>query len=116
MSRVKSAKVAYLLWFLLGTFGAHRFYLNLYGTGAVLLIITVSSYFLMFAGGRDFPVGYLTIWIPIAWAFVDLFLIPGINRRHNAAAATRPEDGGPAVRRRCSSLIDRMKSHQTFHQ
>ena len=80
----KSAAVAYLLWFFLGTFGAHRFYLSRPGTGAVLLIITLFSLLLMLVW-----VGVLTIWISIIWVFVDLFLIPGITREHNVALATQ---------------------------
>ena len=87
----KSAVVAYLLWFFLGTFGAHRFYLNLYGTGAAILIITLASFLLMFVG-----IGVFTIWISVIWVFVDLFLIPGITRNYNVALATRLEQLGTA--------------------
>ena len=82
----KSISMAYLLWFLLGTFGAHRFYLKLYATGAVLLATALSS-FLLASGifGQTLArVGYVAIWIPMAWALVDLFLIPGLRRKHNA--------------------------------
>ena len=88
----KSISVAYLLWFLLGTFGAHRFYLKRYATGAVLLATALSS-ILLASGifGQAFAgVGYVTIWIPMAWALVDLFLIPGLGRRHDATP-TIPE-------------------------
>ena len=97
----KSAVVAYLLWFFLGTFGAHRFYLNLYGTGAAILIITLVSILLMFVG-----VGIVTIWISVIWVFVDLFLIPGITRKYNVALATQLEQGSTAG----SSIVDRMSS------
>ena len=93
--------VAYLLWFFLGTFGAHRFYLNLYGTGAAILIITLASLLFMFVG-----VGLFTIWISVIWVFVDLFLIPGITRKYNVALATQLEQGSTAG----SSIVDRMNS------
>ena len=99
----KSAVVAYLLWFLLGMLGAHRFYLGLPGTGAALLIITVLSILLLFAG-----IGAVTIWISVIWVIVDLFLIPGITRKHNVALATHLGAGGVAG----SGVIDRMKSLQ----
>ena len=105
----KSAAIAYLLWFLQGTFGAHRFYLNLRGTGVVLLTTALSS-FLFMSGyfGQTFArVGYVTIWIPVIWAFVDLLLIPGLNRKHNAALATRL--GGDTAE---PGAIERMKPHQ----
>lgn len=53
--------IAYLLWFLLGIFSAHRFYLGRAGS-AVLQIL---SYFIL--------IGFL-------WLFVDAFLIPGMIR------------------------------------
>ena len=81
----KSIPVAYLLWVLLGTFGAHRLYLKLYATGAVLLTTALSSFLLMYGvfGQTLAKVGYVTIWIPMAWALVDLFLIPGLERKHD---------------------------------
>ena len=97
----KSAVVAYLLWFFLGTFGAHRFYLNLYGTGAAILIITRASIFLMFVG-----IGLFTIWISVVWVFVDLFLIPGITRTYNVALATQLEQLGTAG----TGIVEQMKS------
>lgn len=75
----KSAGVSYLLWFFLGGFGAHRFYLGQTGTAATQLIL--------------FLLGWLTIWIlglglllliPLGiWLLVDAFLIPGIVRQEN---------------------------------
>ncbi|MDR0786088.1 MAG: TM2 domain-containing protein [Treponema sp.] len=40
---IKSKGVAYLLWFFLGVFGAHRFYLEKIGTG-VLYLLTVGVF------------------------------------------------------------------------
>jgi hypothetical protein len=58
----KSSGVAYLLWFFLGIFGGHRFYLRQNGTAILWL----------FTGGL-----FLVGWI------VDLFLIPSITHRVN---------------------------------
>ena len=80
----KSALVAYVLWLFMGLFGAHRFYLDEKGTGAGMLIITLASLVLMLAA-----IGLFTIFITIIWAFVDLFLIPGIARKYNNDLATR---------------------------
>ena len=80
----KSAVVAYVLWFFVGMFGIHRFYLGCQGTGAAILILTLLSLFLMFA-----LVGFFTIWIPVVWVFVDLFLIPGMIRGYNSDLAVR---------------------------
>lgn len=58
----KDTLVAYILWFFLGFFGAHRFYLNHIGVGIIYLFT-----FGLFGFG---------------W-FLDLFLIPDLVRRQN---------------------------------
>ena len=63
----KSTGTAYLLWFFLGGFGAHRFYLGKTGTAVTQLIITLIGCFTLF------PLIITGIW----W-IVDAFLIPGI--------------------------------------
>lgn len=78
----KSVGVAYLLWFFFGGFGGHRFYLGETGSAAALLIITLVSIALMFV-----VVGFFTLAISAIWVFVDLFLIPGIARKHNVNLA-----------------------------
>lgn len=80
----RSDVVAYLLWFFLGLFGAHRFYFNQYLSGAVLFIITLSSIVLMFL-----LVGYITIWVPILWWIVDFFFIARNVRKYNDVLATK---------------------------
>ena len=69
----KSAGVAYLLWFFLGGFGAHRFYLGQNGTAAAQLLLLLLGWLPVFIG-----------WFVLGlWLFVDLFLIPGIAQRCN---------------------------------
>ncbi len=67
----KSTGTAYLLWFFLGGFGAHRFYLGKTGTAITQLIITLIGCFTLF------PLIITGIW----W-IVDAFLIPGIIQGH----------------------------------
>jgi TM2 domain-containing membrane protein YozV len=74
----KSAGVAYLLWFLFGMFGVHRFYLGRSGSGAVILALTLISIFLSFVG-----IGFITMFIPTIWVLIDLFLIHGMVREYN---------------------------------
>ena len=80
----KSLLVAYLLWWFLGIFGAHRFYLGRTGSGVAMLVITLVSIPLVAAF-----LGMFTIFISIIWAFVDAFLIPGICREFNNGLANR---------------------------
>jgi len=71
----KSTGVAYLLWFFLGGFGAHRFYLGKTGTAVAQLIITI--------------IGCITLFpliITGIWMLVDAFLIPGIIQAHTEEA------------------------------
>jgi TM2 domain-containing membrane protein YozV len=80
----KSVAVAYLLWFFFGMLGVHRFYLGETGTAITILVLTVVSCLLMFV-----VIGFFTIAIPAIWTLVDLFLIPGIARRHNTNLASQ---------------------------
>ena len=75
----KSTGVSYLLWFFLGSFGAHRFYLGQTGTAVVQLLLLLLGWLPLFVG-----------WIILGvWLFVDLFLIPGIARDENMRVADR---------------------------
>ena len=64
----KTALVAYLLWFFLGLFGAHNFYLGRTGVAVTQLILSITL------------IGML---ITVFWVLIDAFLIPGWVRRLN---------------------------------
>ncbi len=69
----KSTGVAYLLWFFLGGFAAHRFYLGLAGTAAAQLAL--------FWGGLMLSWAIIGIPMLIAfsiWWLIDAFLIGGM--------------------------------------
>lgn len=73
----KSTGAAYLLWFFLGGFGAHRFYLGTTGTAVTQLLLLLFGWLPLFLG-----------WVVLGiWLIVDLFLIPGIARDKNMAIA-----------------------------
>ena len=75
----KSTGAAYLLWFFLGGFGAHRFYLGQTGTAVAQLLLMLLGWIPLFTG-----------WIVLGvWWVVDLFLIPGIAREENMRVADR---------------------------
>lgn len=74
----KSAGVAYLLWFLFGMLGVHRFYMGRNGSGATILALTIISAFLIPVG-----IGVATVFIPAVWVFIDLFLINGMVHSYN---------------------------------
>ena len=78
----KSVGAAYLLWIFLGSFGAHRFYLNQTGTGVAQLL-------LLLLGWLPLLLGWVVLGV---WLLVDLFLIPRMAADHNmdlAYAITR---------------------------
>jgi TM2 domain-containing membrane protein YozV len=80
----KDTGVAYLLWFFLGEFGAHRFYLGKTGSAVGMLLIFVISVPLAFIF-----VGYFGFFALFVWWIVDAFLIPGWIRAHNDNARRR---------------------------
>jgi TM2 domain-containing membrane protein YozV len=68
----KSVVVAYLLWFFVGLFGGHNFYLKRIGVAVTQLILTITM------------VGMV---ITIVWILVDAFLIPGwVSNQNNLLA------------------------------
>jgi TM2 domain-containing membrane protein YozV len=74
----KSAMVAYVLWFFLGIFGAHRFYLDYPGTGIMMLLMTVFGFALICV-----YVGFMLLLFVFGMVLVDAFLIPGMVSIHN---------------------------------
>ncbi|MGX9962241.1 TM2 domain-containing protein [Roseomonas sp. F4] len=80
----KSTLLAYLLWFFLGYFGAHRFYLGRTGSGVAMLLIFLVSFPLAYV--LIGMLGFLAIFL---WWLVDALLIPGIVASHNAALIAR---------------------------
>jgi TM2 domain-containing membrane protein YozV len=64
----KTALVAYLLWFFVGLFGGHNFYLKRTGVAVTQLILSLTI-----AG----------MLITVIWVLVDAFLIPGWVRNQN---------------------------------
>jgi TM2 domain-containing membrane protein YozV len=74
----KSALIAYLLWFFLGYFGIHRFYLGHTVSAVVMLLIGLLSVPLTFVAVGAAGFGIIGIW----W-LIDAVLIPGMTRRYN---------------------------------
>ena len=80
----KSVGVAYLLWFFLGMFGAHRFYLGETGTAVAQLLLLIVGAVLTIV-----LIGFLLLGVLGVWVLLDAVLIPGIVRRHNIELADR---------------------------
>ena len=66
----KSMVLAYLLWFFLGSFGAHRFYMGRIFSAIVMCVIFVISWIL-----TVILIGFVGIVIIFVWWVVDGFLI-----------------------------------------
>lgn len=80
----KSLGVSYVLWFFLGQFGAHRFYLGRTGSALAQLMMALIGWTLAIVG-----IGFL-ILIPLwIWVLVDAVLIPGIAQKHNLQLANQ---------------------------
>ncbi|SDX20174.1 TM2 domain-containing protein [Roseicitreum antarcticum] len=80
-SRSKSVGVAYLLWFFLGGFGGHRFYLGNIGIAVLILACTLIGFGVL-----------VTLIVTAAILIYDLFTIPSQVRRYNERLMT--EIGG----------------------
>lgn len=74
-TRGKKAVVAYLLWFVLGMFGGHRFYLGKTGSAVTQLVLTILGYATMII-----LVGFIFLAVVGVWVLIDVFLIGGMIR------------------------------------
>lgn len=75
----RSALLAYLLWFFLGFFGVHRFYLGRWVSGLLMLIL-----FGIGSALTVLLVGYLPLAFVALWWALDALLIPGMIASDNA--------------------------------
>lgn len=80
----KSMGVAYLLWFFLGMFGAHRFYAGRTGSAVILLMLSLIGFVLSFV-----LIGFVVLIVPALWVLIDAFLIPGMISSSNNLLALR---------------------------
>jgi len=78
----KTTGMAYLLWFFLGGFGAHRFYLGYAASGTVQAILGPFCWVMLLTGAlwAIFPLIGAGLWI-LADAFVIPSLVRDANRR-----------------------------------
>jgi TM2 domain-containing membrane protein YozV len=84
----KSALVAYVLWFVVGTLGGHRFYVGKTGSAIAILALTIIGIISSFIG-----IGLILLLIMGIWVLVDAFLIPGWIRNNNTVLATSLASG-----------------------
>jgi len=86
----KNIIVAYLLWWFLGVFSIHRFYLNRMASGLVQLGLSVVGWILVFTViGALIGIPLLIIW-GIWWVFDAYFVykyVEEINRSAGIAAS-----------------------------
>ena len=81
----KSTGAAYLLWFFLGGFGAHRFYLGRTATAVAQLLLLLFGWVPLFFG-----------WVALGiWWLVDAFLIPDMIRIENLKTIQQMTKGAP---------------------
>jgi len=83
-NEAKSVGAAYLLWFFLGTLGAHRFYLGKTGSGVAQLILFVLGWLTAFIF-----VGIVLLIALGIWWIIDAFLISGMVASQKEAVRQR---------------------------
>ncbi|MER9628452.1 TM2 domain-containing protein [Mesorhizobium sp. M0296] len=76
-NEAKSTGAAYLIWFLLGGLGVHRFYLGRTGSGIAQLMLFIFGWITL----PIFVGAFLLITLAI-WVLIDAFLIPGMVQSH----------------------------------
>lgn len=74
----KNMVIAYLLWWFVGIFGGHRFYLGKTGSAIAQLIISIFSFLTMII-----IIGFITIIGVAIWVIVDAFLVHQWVKEHN---------------------------------
>ena len=84
----KSAGLAFVLCWLLGNFGAHRFYMKK-PHAVTKLIITLISIPLYFV----FCIGVIGLLAMTIWTIVDLFYISGWVKEYNTVLLTKIQSG-----------------------
>jgi TM2 domain-containing membrane protein YozV len=80
----RSALIAYILWFFLGWFGVHRFYLGRAISAVIMLVLLGISWVLHFV-----LIGFLGFAIIGLWWLIDALLIPGMTRDYNERVIDR---------------------------
>lgn len=78
--REKSLGTAYLLWFFLGGFSAHRFYLGFPASGAIQVALMGLGYGLIFSKS---PAGLIFLLGWSLWLLADAVLIIAMHRKAN---------------------------------
>ena len=96
---MKSLAVAYLLWWFGAALAAHRFYLGAYRSGAAMaglfwgglaLGAVMSKTSSLWIGDVAVPPLWAAMILGwMIWCVVDLFLLPGLRRRHAQVGAAR---------------------------
>lgn len=74
----KDMAIAYVLWYFVGIFGAHRFYMGQNGSGAAMLTLTIVSIPLFFV-----VIGIFTYLAVFIWWIVDAFILHEWVKNHN---------------------------------
>lgn len=75
----KSLFLAYALWYFLGVFGGHRFYLNGLQSGMLYILFWIVGLVTISIGS---PFWVIPLLVIIVLVIVDAFLIPGMLREN----------------------------------
>jgi len=76
-SRGKNMVIAYVLWYFLGIFGGHRFYMGKTGSAIAQLVLTVTV---------------IGLIVTVIWWIVDAFLVHAWVREYNRHVESRLVD------------------------
>ena len=101
-NEAKSIGVAYLLWFFLGSFGAHRFYLHRPTSAILMLVLLIVGLLTV-----TVIVGAFLLVVLAIWVLVDAFLIPGMVQGHKSQVRGSTSSTQKRSRHGCRELVSR---------
>jgi TM2 domain-containing membrane protein YozV len=78
-SKKKSVLSAYLLWFFLGGFGAHRFYMGKIGSAVGLMVLNLFGWLTL-----SVYIGFLILAVVGIWLIIDAIRLNGWVTERNA--------------------------------
>jgi TM2 domain-containing membrane protein YozV len=107
----KNVVIAYLLWWFLGFFGIHRFYLGRVGTGITQLVLLIVG--LVTA---VFLIGYIFLIVLLVWWLLDAYFVYAIVKESKSGTTSSPLNFQTTSKSSRSNDLDTLARLHQLHQ